>query len=122
MSTEELGVTRSISAQFFWRPWQMALDNFQGRPPGTVLQAHSLSVASISTYSWFLCISVASGSKCARPLLSLQVGLGKFEGGPLAQSFMRMGDKAELLSKSAREQSVALSHSFEAPLKVRVTT
>jgi sorting nexin-1/2 len=45
------------------------------------------------------------------------VGLGKFEGGDLAQSFMRMGDKAELLSKSAREQSASLSTSFEAPLK-----
>ena len=52
--------------------------------------------------------------------LALQVGLGKFEGGELAQSFMRMGDKAELLSKSAREQSASLSTSFEAPLKVRI--
>ncbi len=49
-----------------------------------------------------------------------QVGLGKFEGGDLAQAFMRMGDTAELLSKSAREQSAALSTSFEAPLKVQI--
>lgn len=47
-----------------------------------------------------------------------QVALGKFESGNLAQSFMRMGDKSELLAKSAREQSAALSESFEAPLKV----
>lgn len=47
-----------------------------------------------------------------------QVALGKFEGGELAQSFMRMGDKAELLAKAAREQSSALADSFEASLKV----
>ena len=46
------------------------------------------------------------------------MALGKFESGNLAQSFMRMGDKSELLAKSAREQSAALSESFEAPLEV----
>jgi hypothetical protein len=54
--------------------------------------------------AWYACIG--------------QVALGKFESGNLAQSFMRMGDKSELLAKSAREQSAALSESFEAPLKV----
>ena len=47
-----------------------------------------------------------------------QVALGKFEGGDLSQGFMRMGDKAELLSRSALEQSSGLALSFEAPLKV----
>ena len=47
-----------------------------------------------------------------------QVALGKFEGGDLSQGFMRMGDKAELLSRSALEQSSGLTFSFEAPLKV----
>lgn len=48
-----------------------------------------------------------------------QVALGKFEGGELAQSFMRMGDKAEMLAKGAREQASSFADSFEAPLKVR---
>lgn len=46
------------------------------------------------------------------------MALGKFEQGDLAQSFMRMGDKAELLAKGAREQSASLAGSFETPLKV----
>ena len=46
------------------------------------------------------------------------MALGKFEGGDLSQGFMRMGDKAELLSRSALEQSSNLALSFEAPLKV----
>lgn len=45
------------------------------------------------------------------------MALGKFESGDLAQSFMRMGDKAEVLAHSAHEQTNSLGASFEAPLK-----
>ncbi|KAK9806881.1 hypothetical protein WJX72_006093 [[Myrmecia] bisecta] len=48
------------------------------------------------------------------------VSLGKFEKGPLADSFMRLGEKAEALSHAGQEQANQLTTSFEAPLRESV--